>query len=226
MMGAPPTEEDKREIAQRQEHIRRLVDPVIVRRSLRWEEHGMLPGRRSTAPPPPLPMAIRPQPTHFDRLADWYCGYLGVRDEYEQEYEMQQDLKQNVPQAILRDIYRPVSEPYFEWEQHELQVDPGGRRALAEAKQAQKRPPLPTVPSGLAVVVAAQRRRQRFLDAPWATKYADSAPRKYATLEEVRQIEAPSARDGDGDGDGDGNSEADGNGPESRRARDDDDAYE
>jgi hypothetical protein len=98
------TEEAKREIAQREARIRKDADPLVLRRIQRWEDHGMLPNRKSTAPPPPLPQALRPQPTHFDRLADWYCGYLGVRQDYEVPYELQQDLKQSVPQAILRDI--------------------------------------------------------------------------------------------------------------------------
>lgn len=201
ILGGLPTEEDKREIAQRQENIRRVADPAVLRRGLRWEEHRMLPGRRSTEPPPPLPMAIRPQPTHFDRLADWYCGYLGVRGEYEPEYEMQEDLKRAVPQAILRDIYRPVKEPYFDWERLDVEVDRGGQRALAEAKQAQKRQPLPTITSGLEIIVAAQRRQRRFLATPWSAWYADSAPRKYSTLEGVREraIDASESSDSSDD---------------------------
>ena len=46
-------------------------------------------------------------------------------------------------QAILRDIYRPVKQHTIEWEHAGVDIDPGGRRAMAEAKAAQKREPLP-----------------------------------------------------------------------------------
>jgi CheY-like chemotaxis protein len=39
----------------------------------------------------------------------------------------------------LRDIYRPVKQHTVDWEPAGIDIDPGGRRALAEAKAAQKR---------------------------------------------------------------------------------------
>jgi hypothetical protein len=183
------SEEEKREIAQRQERIRKDADPLVLRRSARWEDHGMLPNRKSTAPPPPLPMAIRPQPTHFDRLADWRCGYLGVRQEFETTYEQQQDLKECVPQAILRDIYRPVKNPQVEWERHGLELDPGGRNGMAEAKKAQQREPLPAPISALAVFVSEQLRRRRFKNTPWQPQRPDSTPRHYSAQDHIHYNE-------------------------------------
>lgn len=197
------SEKDRQELAQRQERIRRDADPLVLKRISRWEDHGMLPSRKSTAPPPPLPMAIRPQPTHFDRLADWYCGYLGVRDDYEVSYETQQDLKHAVPQAILRDIYRPVKNITREWERHDFELDPGGRQAMAEAKKAQQRDPLTPLPSSLTVFAAEQRRRRRLRDTPWQAARPDSAPRRYSDQDHVHytEVEADSAGDSAGDDD-------------------------
>lgn len=180
---------DKLELAQRQERIRKDADPLVLRRIARWEDHGMLPGRKFTAPPPPLPRAIRPQTTHFDRLADWYCGYLGVRQDYELPYELQQDLKQSVPQAILRDIYRPVRDVQVDWERPEFDFDPGGRKAFAAAKKAQQRDPLPAPVSALAVVQAEQQRRRRFRSAPWQPQRPDSSPRHYSEQDHVHYNE-------------------------------------
>ena len=191
------SEKDRQELAQRQERIRRDADPLVLKRISRWEDHGMLPSRKSTAPPPPLPMAIRPQPTHFDRLADWYCGYLGVRQEYETSYETQQDLKRAVPQAILRDIYRPVKQHTVDWEPAGIDIDPGGRRALAEAKAAQKREPLPAPVSALEVFAAEQRRQRRLRATPWQAQRPDSAPRRYSDQDHIRYNEVEQDQNSD-----------------------------
>lgn len=193
------SEKDRRELEQRQERIRRDADPLVLKRISRWEAHGMLPGRTSSEPPPPLPMAIRPQPTRFDRLADWYCGYLGVRDDYEVPYETQQDLKKCVPQAILRDIYRPVKESTIEWESHDFDIDRGGLRAMAEAKKALQRDPLPRLVSSLWIVAAEQRRQRRFRATPWQAVRADSAPRHYSAQDHIRYNEVEDDSDDSGD---------------------------
>src|SRR5438132_14291618 len=88
-----PEEVDQRE--QTRKRVSKNADPALLGRIDRWIHHRMLEA------PPSLPMALRPQPTHFDRLADWYAGYLGVRGEVEIPYELSRDLKQGVPQAIL-----------------------------------------------------------------------------------------------------------------------------
>ena len=189
------TDEDRAAIAQRQERIRKDADPQLLRRIARWEDHHMLPNRKSTEPPAPLPMALRPQPTHFDRLADWYCGYLGVRQEFETSYEQQQDLKQCVPQAILRDIYRPVKNPQFEWEYNGLDIDPGGRKGTAEAKKALQRDPLPTLVPAVAVFAAEQRRRRRLKNNPWMPQRPDSTPRRYSEQDHIHYNEVDSLDD-------------------------------
>src|ERR1700712_3194238 len=183
------TAEDKREIAQRQERITKDADPQVLRRTARWEDHHRLPPRKGTELPPPLPMALRPQPTHFDRVSDWYCGYLGVRQEYELSYEDQQDLKQCVPQSILRDIFRPVKTPQFEWERPDFELDPGGRKALAEAKKMLQRDPLPTLVPATEVFAAARQRRQRLHNHPWLPRRPDSAPRYYSEQDHIHYNE-------------------------------------
>lgn len=169
------TPEQIQERDQRQARIRASADPGVMRRVDRWIHHGMVPLN------PKLPMAIRPQPTHFERLSDWNAGYLGVRAEFEPPYEMTRDLKEQVPQSILRDIYRPVRrQPMIEPTFIEINADPGGRQAMAEAKAALKREPLPTVEPMSLVVIAEQRRRRRFLRRPWPSFRPDEAPRSYS----------------------------------------------
>jgi hypothetical protein len=182
--SAPLTAEQLVAQAQAQARIKKSADPAILARVERWTEHRMVPLH------PALPLAIRPQPTHFERLADWYAGYLGVRGEYEAPYELQRDLKAAVPQAILRDIYRPVrGQQFIEPERHELDIDPGGRRALAEARAALSREPIPTIQPGLLVVIREQRRRRRFVERPWASFRADEAPRRYSEQDHIRYSE-------------------------------------
>jgi hypothetical protein len=183
--GGNVTAEDKARIAQREERIRKDADPLIMRRIDRWINHGMLPGRRTTAPMPPLPQAMRPQPTHFDKLSDWYCGYLGVRDDYERPVELQQDLKQGVPQAILRDIYRPVKNFIVEWEYPGADLDPAGQRSMAEAKAAQRREPVAMTVSSLAIFRAEQRRQKSLRQTPWQSWRPDSAPRRHSEQDPI-----------------------------------------
>jgi len=170
----PLSAEELERRAKAQQHLADSADPALLRRIDRWIQHRMVPLN------PSLPMAVRPQRTHFDRLADWYAGYLGVRAEYEPPYELTRDLKERVPQALLRDIYRPVrSQSMVEPHYHELDLDPAGQRALAEARQALVREPIPTIEPVLLDVIAEQRRRRRFLEQPWASFHPDNAPRRY-----------------------------------------------
>lgn len=176
ILGEPiplsPEEEERRERA-RQELLRN-ADPVLLRRIERWEHHAMVPLE------PSLPIALRSQPTHFDRLADWYAGYLGVRAEYEPSYELRRDLKERVPQALLRDIYRPVrGHDSIDFVCHEA-LDHGGRAAMAEAKQALNREPIPTIEPVLLTVLEYQKWRQRLMRTPWQPFLRDDAPRRPA----------------------------------------------
>ena len=182
------TEEDKRARAQLMARIARDTDPGLVRRFVRWENSNLTPRNVLDG----LPLASRPQKTHFDSLADWYAGYLGVRGEYEAPFELRQDLKQQVPQAVLRDIYRPTKQHPFEQARHELDLDPGGARAMAEAREARdllRREKLPTVDPGSFAIAEEQARRRRFLATPWAPFRPDSEPRVYTDQDHVRVIE-------------------------------------
>jgi hypothetical protein len=182
--GEPPSAEQLLAQAQAQQRIRDSADPVILKRVERWIAHRMVPLN------PRLPLAIRPQPTHFERLADWYAGYLGVRGEFEAPYELRRDLKEAVPQSVLRDVYRPVrSEQQVEPVRHELNLDPGGRSALAEARAALVREPIPTIQPSLLVVIREQRRRRRFVNRPWPSFRADEAPRSYSDQDHIRYNE-------------------------------------
>lgn len=166
------TAEEKAAREQFAARIRKDADPQILRRTERWTNHRMLPHRA-------LPMAIGPQTTLFDNvLRDWHVGYLAANEMDEIPYELRKDLSERVPQALLRDIYRPVFRPRFvERESHEFQLDPGGRSALAEAKAALQREPIPTIQSSVAVVISEQRRRRRFVQRTWHPYRADDAPR-------------------------------------------------
>jgi hypothetical protein len=183
----PPQPLTQEQIAEREaqaERVRKLADPRLLRRVARWENYRMLPE------PAPLPMALKPQATHFDRLSDWYAGYLGVRGEFEPPYELSRDLKEGVPQAILRDIYRPIYEerPISLTEQ-DIELDPGGRRALKEAREALHRDPIPTIEPALLVVMAEQKRRRRFLKQPWVPPLPDDAPRRYSEIPFITQAD-------------------------------------
>jgi hypothetical protein len=188
------TAEDLEEKRQARLRVSKNADPSILARIDRWIHHRMVPIN------PTLPMALREQKTHFDRLADWYCGYLGVRAEFEPSYEQSQDLKECVPQAVLRDIYRPVRgsimvEPYY----HDLQLDPGGRNGLKEARAALKREPLPTVEPAILDIVAEQRRRRRFLKRPWQSFRPDDAPRRFTDQDTGLLADARTAEPDDSD---------------------------
>lgn len=167
----------KEEIAAQEQfkaRIRRDADVRILARVDRWLNPRMLPSRD-------VPQALRPQPTHFDNvLADWHVGYLSAREPEPDEIpnELRQDLAERAPQAILRDIYRPVRrETFVERTVHEIDWDPAGQRAFAEAKQGLKREPLPQLESSVALVITEQRRRRRLMSRPWLPYRPDDAPR-------------------------------------------------
>lgn len=168
------TPEEKAAQEQFKARIRRDADARILARVDRWLNPRMLPSRD-------LPQALRPQPTHFDNvLTDWHVGYLSVREPDPEEVprELIQDLAERAPQAILRDIYRPVHrETFVERTVHEIEWDPAGQRAIAEAKEGLKREPLPQLESSVALVMTEQRRRRRFMNRPWLPYRPDDAPR-------------------------------------------------
>lgn len=112
----------------------------------------------------------------------WGAGFLAVR-ERELPSQLYSDLKQLTPQASLRDLFRPVRASV--WHEREPMVpdwDPAGRRALAEAREAQLRPPLPKVAPSAREVVAEQARRRAFLKEPWQPLLSDDEPRREVEL--------------------------------------------
>jgi hypothetical protein len=114
---------------------------------------------------------------HLDPEA-WGTGFLAVREREGFPAELIRDLHEVTPQAILRDLYRPVR--VSQWFEREVRVelDEGGRRALAEARAAAvKREPLPRIEPTVRDVVAEQARRRAFLAERWQPAMADDAPR-------------------------------------------------
>jgi hypothetical protein len=176
----PVSPKDRAEQEQWQERIRQDADPGILARVRRVEHHPMLPSPRS------LPMALRPMTTRFDDpLHQWHVGYLRVKDDIDLPYELQRDLHECVPQSILRDVFRPTTS--FDWTMEPLELEPDrtGAQAIAQAKAALVREPLPTIESGLSIVSAEQRRRKRFVATPWKTALRDDQPRQYYEVEGV-----------------------------------------
>lgn len=190
----PLTPEEKAKAEQREAKIQREASPVILARTARWSDHRMLPDKS-------LPLAIRPQPTHFDNvLADWHVGYLNASREFEAPYELQQDLKQQVPQSILRDIYRPTrASTQVELVVHDFELDPGGRKAWAATKEGLVREPIPSIALSSEVFEREQRRRRRFLSRAWKPYLSDSAPR-FHTPQDVQEIDNGATLDDDDDG--------------------------
>ena len=131
--------------------------------------------------PPEVKLYAGELPNHLDP-ADWRAGYLAVR-EIELPPQLYADIHENAPQALLRDLYRPVPEA-FVWHEREVAVelDFAGTRALAEARAAQKRDPLPEVqPLGPELREHAQKWRT-FVRERWKPHLDDSEPRRSVWL--------------------------------------------
>lgn len=180
----PVSPQDRSEMEQWNDRIRRDADPGILARIRRIEQHPMVPRPRS------LPRAMRDMSTHFDDpLHQWHVGYLRVHDEMELPHELHRDLRECVPQSILRDIFRPTTGFDFVLEPMETEPDRTGAQALREAKEALNREPLPTIESSVLLVSAEQRRRNRFVVQPWKTLLKDTQPRQYYQVEGVNYRE-------------------------------------
>src|SRR5581483_9945826 len=92
--------------------------------------------------------------------------------------ELQADLHHLTPQASLRDLYRPVHvSRWVEREARGEDLDPGGRRSLAEARAAQHREPLPRVTPLVRDVVAEQARRRALMAERWLPAKRDDEER-------------------------------------------------
>lgn len=132
----------------------------------------------------PLGLYAREPALHVEP-ADWGAGFLAVR-ERDLPSQLYSDLKQLTPQASLRDLYRPVRASV--WHEREPMVpdwDPAGRRAFAEARAAQARPPVPKLAPIASEVAAEQTRRRAFLREPWQPLLSDEEPRR--SVEVVRE---------------------------------------
>jgi hypothetical protein len=143
----------------------RVLDP-----SRRWE--------RPLAVEPALPRSLGAEPRiHVDPGA-WGAGYLAVH-ERELPPELLADLRECVPQAHLRDLHRPVTSFHAE-----LEPLGGGRPvaalddAMAEARAARSREPLPVVEPGEAAMRTEQERRRALHAETWQPILPDDAERR------------------------------------------------
>lgn len=119
------------------------------------------------------------EPTlHVDPAA-WNTGYLKVRERDDLPDQLFADLRERMPQALLRDLHRLVMEE--RWVQREViegsAVDRGGFSALAEARAARTRPPLPRLESSTGAVRAYQRWRRDLVRERWQAAMSDDEPR-------------------------------------------------
>ncbi len=153
--------------------LAQLVDRQLLARLER--RAAAFEGRvRQPAPSPSLPIHVEPE--------TWGAGYLKVRDR-EIPGELESDLRELTPQASLRDLFRPVMESVW----HEREpigevLDPGGRRAWAEARQALHRPPLPQLTPIVHEVTFEQRRRRAWAAEPWKPAMPDEQPRREVSV--------------------------------------------
>ena len=139
------------------------------------ERHGR--GAARLRREPTLRTWLRTPRTHLDP-ADWRAGYLEVR-EREIPFELQEDLHQLMPQALLRDLYRPAYEE--RWVARELIEGTGDRAglgALAEARRARVRPPLPRIEPAVRAVREHQAWRRALYAERWQPVLADDEPRR------------------------------------------------
>ena len=125
-----------------------------------------------------LPLFAREPKLHLDP-ADWRAGYLAVR-EREVLPDILAALREVSPQALLRDLYRPVrANAPVTLELHEgIEIDRGGRQAVALARAARTREPIPTVEPIVGRIVEEQARRRAFLKEEWKPTMPDDAPRR------------------------------------------------
>lgn len=109
--------------------LARLADPAML------DQVARRTGRR-LAGPPRLDVRLRAPELHVDP-ATWRTGFVSVEREVDIPQELKRDLQELTPQAILRDLHRPVRQSiWHEREPVATDVDPGGRRAYAEARAA------------------------------------------------------------------------------------------
>jgi hypothetical protein len=109
---------------------------------------------------------LRPPKLHLEP-DDWGAGFLRADRERDIPMALSTDLHENMPQALLRDLYRPEYEERFI--EREI-VEGSGRSAfpaLREAREAQRKPPLPRIGSSLGAVREYQTWRRGLLAECW-----------------------------------------------------------
>jgi len=124
-----------------------------------------------------VPTAAREPRLHVEPEA-WGAGYLVVgreRDNFAPA--LYDDLHQLTPQASLRDLFRPVMESRWVEREPLAELDPGGRRSLAELRAARKRDPLPRVEPLAHEMALAQQRHRALLADRWQSHLRDDQPR-------------------------------------------------
>jgi hypothetical protein len=109
---------------------------------------------------------------------DWGAGFLAVH-EYDLPFELFDALKECTPQALLRDLYRPGAPAVMYQEREEMfHLDPGGVKGLKEARDAQKRDPIPFVQPLAKQVAKHAREWRKIVSTRWKPILDDSAPRR------------------------------------------------
>jgi hypothetical protein len=127
--------------------------------------------------PPAPPLWVGELPYHMEP-SDWRAGYLKVRELDPTDYWLT-EMHEVSPQALLRDLYRPERETFWcELERHPPH-DRGGVAGLAEAREAQKRDPIPLVKPLVPEVIGHRDDWRRFMRERWKPILDDEQPRKY-----------------------------------------------
>jgi hypothetical protein len=148
-----------------------LADPRIIEAV---ERRANRRGAREWKPP------VSPrEPRLHVNPEDWRAGgLLEVREREGFAPELKADLHELTPQASLRDLYRPVHvSRWVEREPRAEDLDPGGRRWLADARAAQRLEPVPRIVPLVRDVVAEQARRRAMLAERWLPAKRDDEER-------------------------------------------------
>jgi hypothetical protein len=114
-----------------------------------------------------VPLTLRAPKMHLEP-ADWRAGFLRADREREVPMQLSNDLRENMPQSLLRDLFRP------EWQEHFIEreivegtADRGGFKAMREAREARRAPPLPRIESALRAVREHQAWRRALVAERW-----------------------------------------------------------
>jgi hypothetical protein len=123
-----------------------------------------------------LPTWAGQLPFHLEP-SDWRTGFLNVY-EWNLSPEVHHNLKECLPQALLRDLFRP--DFTTQWSPRELmfELDPGGVKALKDARDARKLDPVPYVPPMVNEVMHHKHAWRKIVGDRWLPFLDDNEPRK------------------------------------------------